>query len=180
VLETLTTYAQAGGLWLAWGMVWLFCAIGMMLSAVGVSGMWLVAVAAAVAAPLSGAGFPGWSTATIFAVVAALVDVVEWFASHWGVRRRGGSRWAGLAAMAGGLLGMIAGSLVFPVIGSLLGMMAGSFGLAYLVERHRLQASSPAAHIATGAVLAVVLVLFLKVTATLLLVGWLVAGVLSG
>lgn len=179
MIETLTTYAQAGGLWLAWGLVWLLGLIGLLLSAVGISGMWCLVLAAALATPLSGAGFPAWSTVILFALVAAFVDVCEWLASHWGVRRRGGSRGAGFAAMAGGLLGMIAGSFVFPVIGSLLGMMSGSFALAYAVEKRRLKASSPAAHIATGAVLAVVLVLLLKVSSTLVLAGWLVVGVLS-
>lgn len=179
MIETLTAAAQTAGHWLAWVAVWMLCAFGLLLSAVGISGMWLVVVAAAVAVPLGGPGFPSWWTVGMFAVAAAVVDGCEWFASHVGVRRRGGSRLAGLAAMAGGLVGMVAGSFIVPVIGSLLGMMAGSFGFAYAVERRRLRAASPASQIATGALLAVVFVLFLKVTVTLVLAVWLVAGVVS-
>lgn len=181
MLETLTTAAHGIGLWLAWGAVWLLCVAGLLLSALGISGAWCVVGAAAVAVPLSGLSFPGWATVAVFALCAAVVDGVEWFAGHWGVRRRGGSRAAGLAAVAGGLLGMVAGTFLvpLPVLGSLLGMMAGSFALAYAVERRRLQASAPAARIATGAVLAVAAVVFLKVSVSLLLAVWLVVGVLS-
>jgi len=101
-------------------------------------------------------------------------------AGHWGVRRRGGSRLAGFAAMGGGLLGLVLGSMILPVIGTFLGMLAGSFGLAYVVERHRLQASAPAAHIATGAVLACVAMLMLKVAVALVLVAVLAGGILLG
>ena len=79
--------------------------------------------------------------------------------------------------MAGGLMGMLLGSAVFPPIGSLLGMMAGSFGLAYLVERNRLQASAPAVHIATGAVLACVAMLMLKVAVALGMMAVLAVGI---
>lgn len=154
----------------------MLAALGLLLSCLGISGGYLIAGAAALAVPLSGPQFPGWGVPIGFALVAGAVDAVEWMASHWGVRRRGGSRLAGFAAMGGGLLGLFFGSLVLPVIGSLIGMMAGSFGLAYLVERRRLQASAPAAHIATGAVLACVAMLMLKVAVALLLVGVLVGG----
>lgn len=178
MLETLTPYAQHAGLWLAWALVVLLGAAGVLVSCLGISGTWMLVGAAAIAAPLTGPDFPGWGLVVVFAVMAAAVDGVEWFASHWGVRRRGGSRLAGLAAMVGGLLGLFAGSFVFPVIGSVIGMMAGSFALAYAVERRRLQAGH-AAHIATGAVVACVLVLMLKVVVSLTMAAWLAVGILS-
>lgn len=164
--------------WAGWGGVILLAVVGLLISCLGISGGYLIAAAAALAAPLSGPEFPGWGTPVAFALTAGAVDAVEWMASHWGVRRRGGSRAAGFAAMAGGLLGLIVGSMIIPVVGSLLGMMAGSFGLAYWVERHRLQASAPAAHIATGAVLACVAMLMLKVAVALMLVAVLAGGIL--
>ena len=175
--DPLLNLLHLGGGSLAWAAVVLLCLAGLLLSCLGLSGGYLITLAAAIAAPLSGPGFPGWGTVVAFVAVSAAVDAVEWMASHWGVRKRGGSRLAGFAAMAGGLMGMLLGSVVFPPIGSLLGMMAGSFGLAYLVERHRLQASAPAVHIATGAVLACVAMLMLKVAVALALIAVLAGGI---
>ena len=112
--------------------------------------------------------------------VCATVDIVEWFAASWGVRRRGGSAAAGWMALLGSLGGMVLGSLWIPIplVGGLLGMMAGSFGLVYWTERRRLQKSAPAAHIAAGAVLAGMSMLLLKVGAASALILWLAAGLL--
>jgi uncharacterized protein YqgC (DUF456 family) len=175
--DSIFNVIQMGGGLLAWGLVVVLALSGLLLSCLGISGGYLIALAAGLAAPLSGPDFPGWRTPVVFAAMAGAVDVVEWLASHWGVRRRGGSRLAGFAAMAGGLAGLLLGSLMFPVVGSLLGLMAGSFGLAYVVERHRLQASAPAVHIATGAVLACVAMLLIKVMVALLLVVVLAGGI---
>lgn len=164
--------------WAGWGGVILLALLGLILSCVGLSGGYVIALAAAVAVPLSGAEFPGWGVPVAFVLAAGAVDAVEWMASHWGVRRRGGSRLAGFAAMGGGLAGLMLGTMILPVIGSFLGMVAGSFGLAYVVERNRLQASAPAAHIATGAVLACVAMLMLKVALALVLVAVLAGGIL--
>lgn len=177
--EHVVSVAQYVAIWAGWGVVWLLCAAGVLLSAVGISGTWLVLGACAIAAPLTGSAFPGWGIVAIFAAAAVAVDTVEWFAGHWGVRRRGGSRLAGLAAILGGLAGLVLGTLALPVVGSFLGMVAGSFALAYVVERRRLKSSAPAAHIATGAVLACVAMLLLKVLVTLCMALWLLVGVLS-
>lgn len=176
-MDLLITVLHQIAHWAGWGGVMVLALMGLILSCLGISGGYLIAAAAALAAPLTGPAFPGWGTPLAFALTAGAVDAVEWMASHWGVRRRGGSRLAGFAAMAGGLLGLVLGSMIIPVLGSLVGMMAGSFGLAYAVERHRLQASAPAAHIATGAVLACVAMLMLKVAVALVLVAVLVGGI---
>ena len=55
-------------------------------------------------------------------------------------------------------------------------MLAGSFALVYWTEKHRLQKADAAAHIATGAVLAGMAMLLLKVAATTALILWLVLG----
>lgn len=179
-MDLLLTGLHHIALWLGWGGVALLAILGLLLSCVGLSGGYIIALAAAVAVPLSGPEFPGWGVPVGFALAAGAVDAVEWMAGHWGVRRRGGSRLAGFAAMAGGLAGLLLGSMILPVIGTFLGMLAGSFGLAYMVERHRLQASAPAAHIATGAVLACVAMLILKVALALVLVAVLAGGILLG
>ncbi len=177
MVETLLTGLHQAAHWAGWGGVGFLALLGLLLSCLGISGGYIIALAAALAVPLSGPEFPGWGVPLAFALAAAGVDVAEWMASHWGVRRRGGSRLAGFAAMGGGLAGLLVGSMILPIVGSLLGMMAGSFGLAYWVERNRLQASAPAVHIATGAVLACIAILMLKVAVALVLVAVLFAGI---
>jgi uncharacterized protein len=169
------------GVFLAWTTCVLFCLGGLFLSALSISGTWLVLAGAAGAALLTGPEqFPGWPTLIGIFAVCAGVDSVEWFAASWGVRRRGGSTAAGWMALLGSVGGMILGSVLIPVplVGGLIGMMAGSFALVYWVEKRRLQQVEHAAHIATGAVLAGMSVLLLKVVATAGLILWLAAGLL--
>ena len=167
------------GVFLGWSTCVLFCLGGLALSALSISGTWLVGVAALMAAALTGPdAFPGWSTLLGFFAVCAGVDIIEWFAASWGVRRRGGSRAAGWLALLGTILGAILGGMVVPILGSLVGMMIGSFTLVYWAENRRLRHTAHAAHIATGAVLAAMSVLILKVLATSALTLWLAAGLL--
>ncbi len=154
---------------------------GLGLSCLSLSGTWLVVLGTVLAAFLSGAGFPGWGTVLGFIVLAGLVEVGEFFSSVWGVKKRGGSNWAGFAALAGGILGLFLGAFIpIPLVGSLIGMMLGSFSLVYLVEKQRLKKDAPAVHIAFGAVVARVLVVLLKVGATLGMLAFLGFGLLGG
>ena len=167
------------GAFLAWTACALLCFGGLILAAFSISGTWLVLGAAIGAALLTGPGeFPGWPALLAFGAVCAAVDIIEWFAAAWGVRRRGGSAAAGWMALLGSLAGAILGGMVFPVLGSLVGMLLGSFALVYMTERRRLQRADHAAHVARGAVLAGISVLLLKVLATAGLVLWLALGLL--
>jgi uncharacterized protein YqgC (DUF456 family) len=178
---TLLSWLSAAGIFLAWAACALLCLGGLVLSALSISGGWLVLGAALGAALLTGPGeFPGWPALLGMLAVCAAVDIIEWFAASWGVRRRGGSRAAGWMALLGGIGGMVLGTLFIPIpiLGGLVGMMACSFSLVYWTEKRRLQHTTHAAHIATGAVLASLSVLLLKVVATSGLVLWLAAGLL--
>ena len=171
--------ASVAGVFLAWTACALLCLGGLILAAFSISGTWLVLGAAIGAALLTGPGeFPGWPALLAFGAVCAAVDIIEWFAAAWGVRRRGGSAAAGWMALLGSLGGAILGGMVVPVLGSLVGMMLGCFALVYLAERRRLQRADQAAHVARGAVLAGISVLLLKILATAALVLWLAAGLL--
>ena len=179
--HALLQWLSVAGVVLAWTACILLCFGGLVLSALSISGTWLVLGAAAGAAALTSADqFPGWPALLGMFAVCAAVDLVEWFAASWGVRRRGGSAAAGWMALLGSLGGMVLGSLWIPIplVGGLLGMMAGSFGLVYWTERRRLRKSAPAAHIAAGAVLAGMSMLLLKVVVTSALILWLAAGLL--
>ena len=179
VWNTLHHALAASGIFLAWTACALLCLGGLFLSALSISGTWLIAAAALLAAALTGPEqFPAWPTLLGMLALCTTIDILEWFAASWGVRRRGGSTAAGWMALLGSLGGMILGSLLIPIplIGGILGMMAGSFSLVYWVEKRRLQKTEHAAHIATGAVLAGMAMLLLKVLASASLILWLAIG----
>ncbi|NCA81694.1 MAG: DUF456 domain-containing protein [Opitutae bacterium] len=176
---TLLSWLSGAGVFFAWTACVLLCLGGLVLAVFSISGTWLVLGAAIGAALLTGPGeFPGWPALLGMFAVCAAVDLLEWFAASWGVRRRGGSRSAGWMALLGSLGGMILGGMVVPILGSLVGMMIGSFALVYWTENRRLKQSDHAAHIATGAVLANMSMLLLKVFTTAGLVLGLAAGLL--
>lgn len=159
----------------------LLCLAGIVISCVGLSGTWLVCGATLVGLLIRDSAFPGWGLLILFLFLSGAIELIEFLASGWGVRKRGGSRLAGLAAVIGGLIGLMIGSALLPLIGSLLGMAIGSFGFAYLTEYQRLKQHAQASDIAFGAVIARVLVVILKVFASMgmslvLLVGLLFAG----
>ena len=166
--------------WAGMIMVGLLCLAGIILSCLSISGTWVVTGAAILAALIRTDPFPGIWTILIFLALSACVEIAEFMAGAFGVTKRGGSKLAGFMAIVGGLLGLMLGTLLIPIpiIGSLLGMLIGIFGLAFLVERHRLKQTEQAANIALGAVLARVFVIFLKVAVTMGMVGWLVIGML--
>ena len=158
-------------------LVWVMCLVGLLLSCLSISGTWLVVGATLLAMLLSGSGFPGVGSLLLMIYVAICVEVVEYVAGVWGVKKRGGSNWSGLAALVGGMVGLVLGTAIpIPVFGSLLGMTAGSFGFVYGVERYRLKQAGPAVHIALGTVMARFFVVLLKVSATLGMMAWLAIG----
>lgn len=149
----------------------LLCFVGFMLSCLSLSGTWVVLGATLLVAWKRWPEFPGTGTIVIFLLLCIITEVIEAFAGAWGVQKRGGSKAAGWAALGGGLLGMVLGTAVIPlpIIGSLIGMITGSFGCAFLAEHAKMKKADHAAHVATGAVLARLAVIFLKVGLTLLM-----------
>ena len=86
----------ATGVFLAWTACALLCLGGLLLSVFSLSGTWLVLGAALAAAALTGPdAFPAWPTLAGMGALCAAIDLIEWFATSWGVRRRGGSAAAG-------------------------------------------------------------------------------------
>jgi len=151
--------------------------LGIIMSCLALSGTWVVALAAAVAALMPGEKMPDWGMVGVFLLIAALVEAIEFLAGYWGVRRRDGSRLASVVALVGGLAGMLLGTLIpVPFFGPVIGMIVLSFVLVYAVERHRLQENAKAAHIATGAVVSRVAVILLKVGTTLGMSAWLLVS----
>ena len=158
-------------------LVWVMCLVGLLLSCLSISGTWLVVGATLISMLLVHSGFPGFGTVLLMIWIAICVEVVEYVAGVWGVKKRGGSNWSGLAALVGGVVGLVLGAAIpIPVLGSLLGMTAGSFGFVYGIERYRLKRAAPAVHIALGTVMARFFVVLLKVSVTLGMMAWLAIG----
>jgi uncharacterized protein YqgC (DUF456 family) len=149
----------------------LLCLLGFVLSSLSLSGTWLVFGATLLVAWKRWPDFPGITTLAVFLLLCIGVEVAEALAGSWGVKRRGGSKAAGWAALCGGFIGMLCGGFLMPVpvIGNLVGMLAGSFGAAFLIEHAKMKRADHAAHVATGAVLARLAVIFLKIGITLLM-----------
>jgi uncharacterized protein YqgC (DUF456 family) len=167
---------QAGEI-LLWILICCSCVLALVLSCLSLSGTWLVALASIGAMLLRPGEYPGWATIITFILLSVAVELVELVAGAWGVKGRGGSGWAGFAAIVGGIVGLVAGTFIpIPVVGSLVGMLIGSFALAFAVEKYRLNHTGQAAHIARGAVIARILVIFLKVVTTLGMIAFLAAG----
>ncbi len=173
-LMDFSSILHEAGAWIAWTTVGLLCLVGVLLSCLTISGTWCVVLASVLAAGLTDGLRPHWNLVFLFIALAIGIELIEWFASAWGVQKRGGSKAAGFAALFGGIAGLFLGTFIpIPIVGSLVGMMAGSFGLAYAVEKRRLKEHDRAMHIAWGTVTARVLVLFLKVGATLAMIAFL-------
>lgn len=161
-------FLHESGWWLGHSGAVLFCLAGILISLFSFTGSWLVVLASLLLFWLRDDGAVTGSMIIWFIVISILVELFDFFAGNVGIARRGGSRAAGWAALAGGLIGMVFGSFIpVPVLGSLIGMCAGSFAFAFAVEHRRLQQHRKAAHIARGAVWARLGVMFVKVTATL-------------
>lgn len=157
----------------------LLCCIGFILSCLSLSGTWVVLATTGLMFWYRRPDFPGFGTLIFFLILCIGVELAEAMAGTWGVQKRGGSKAAGWAAMGGGFLGMLFGGFIpVPIIGNLLGMLIGSFGCAFLVEHSKLKQTEHAAHVATGAVLARLAVIFLKISITLLMIFFLVIGLL--
>ena len=67
-------------------------------------------------------------------LLSLLGEGVESIMGVVGARRYGATKWGMAAAFAGGLMGAVIGTAIFPVAGTILGVFAGGFILTFLVE----------------------------------------------
>lgn len=164
MIDFLTDVAATAGGVMFHVLLWLLCIVGVIISCVSLSGTWLILLAAILSWWVL--GVPSALFLLVLAGVSVLVEILEALSAQWGIRRRGGSNAAGWAALGGGLLGLLLGTWIpVPIVGSLIGMLAGSFLCAYWVEMKRME-NAEAAHVARGAVVARIFVIFIKLSIT--------------
>lgn len=156
----------------------LLCGVGVLLSALSLSGTWLVVVAA-VSVFLVRGGFPGLGTVLTFVYLAILVEVAEYVLSFWGVKKPSGSNRAAIVALAGSMVGLaLGGLLLFPVVGAIVGIPLGGLAAIYFYERYREQTVGPSLRVAMGVILTRFGVTLLKLAVTMGMTVWLFAGIL--
>jgi uncharacterized protein YqgC (DUF456 family) len=179
-MEWWDTLLEGLGYYSLVGVVWLLCAVGVILSVLSISGTWLVLLASLILMLIRGDAFPGWVTVAFFAVVCVVVEVLDTVAGSLGVKRTGGSKASVWAAFFAGIVGMFVGGALIPVIGSVIGMLVFSFVVVYYIEKRDMEKTGgDAARVATATVVARVLVVLLKLIATFAMIIWLICGVLA-
>lgn len=119
---------------LGWTCFVLAIMAGLLLDLLGLFGNWIILGAAGIAWAATGfAVFSPWALLGM-AGLAALGEVLELALAGFGARRFGGSKGSMVAALAGCIVGAVAGTPLFPVVGTLIGACAGAFGAAALYE----------------------------------------------
>jgi uncharacterized protein len=135
------------------GLALLVCAlIGLVLTALGLPGLWLFLLVATGATLLGAASAPSLAALIAGFVLATLAEIIEWVAQVRWTGRAGGSRRASWAALAGGILGAFAG-VPIPVLGPIIGSFAGSFLGALVAEYSLSRDTALAGRVAWGALI---------------------------
>ncbi len=126
--------------------------IGLLITPLGLPGIWLIVGAAAAYGMLTGTDAIGTQTIVGVLILAVIAEVIEFTLAARFTKSYGGSRRAGWGAIVGGIIGAIVGVPV-PVIGSVIGAFVGSFAGALVAEWSRGTAPGAATRVATGALL---------------------------
>lgn len=111
---------------------------GLAISAIGLPGLWLMVVAAAVYALATGGAVLSWPGVATLAALAAAAEVAEFLAGAAGSTTAGGSGRALIGAIVGGIVGGLVGvpvPLFGPVVGAILGAAIGAAALELTLKR---------------------------------------------
>ena len=115
--------------------------IGLVLTLLGLPGNWLMIAVACLFtwitwAPPETRMF-GVTTLIIALVLAAIGELIEFFAGMAGASKAGGSKLSAWLALGGGIIGGLAGVFIpVPVIGPIIGACLGAFAGAFIGEMH--------------------------------------------
>jgi uncharacterized protein YqgC (DUF456 family) len=124
-------------IWLYYTLLILLQLTGLVLTLVGLPGLWLMVGAIAFYGWWTGFDlYIGWPALISMFLLATAAEIVEFLAGAAGSKVAGGTKRSMAGALAGGLVGAIAGSVLLPIpiVGTIAGMCIGSFGGAFLIE----------------------------------------------
>ena len=119
----------------------------------GLPGTWLIIGIAGVWSLFCEPGYFGWQYFGVIVCLAALGEIVEFLAGHYGAKYFGGSTAGSYGGIAGAILGGIFGAAFLFGLGALPGALAGGFIGCFIVEKGRGAAVGPALRAAWGATL---------------------------
>lgn len=128
------------------------CIAGLLLIPLGLPGLWLMVLAIAVSAWLTGFKAIGLATIGVVLGLAILGEVIEWWVGFRLTQTYGGSRRSAWGAVLGGLVGAFVG-LPIPVIGSVVAGFVGAFAGAMLFEYSKTRGTNVAVRAGWGAVI---------------------------
>jgi uncharacterized protein YqgC (DUF456 family) len=126
--------------------------VGLLLTAVGLPGLWLQVGALGAYAWWGGFQTVSYISVGVVLVLALLAEIAEFLLGGRYARRYGGSRRAAWGAILGGVVGALVG-LPVPLLGSVFGAMVGAFVGAFLLELTSGRGTGAAARAGWGAVL---------------------------
>jgi uncharacterized protein YqgC (DUF456 family) len=117
--------------WTAFGIA---IVVAQVLNVLGLFGNWLILAAVACAWVLTGFVHFDLVCLGILLVLAIVGEVLETALAAYGATKFGGGKGSAWAALAGCILGAIAGSPLLPVVGTLIGACIGAFVAAAIYE----------------------------------------------
>lgn len=122
--------------WLYYSILIVLQIVGLVLALFQMPGLWLMLAATGIYAWVTASqGYVLWSLLWLL-LLAILAEVVEFVAGGAGAKKAGASKLGMFAAMAGGIVGAILGTVFIPIpiVGTILGACIGSFLAAMGVE----------------------------------------------
>jgi len=99
----------------------------------GLPGASLVLAGIVIWAIATGFAGIGWSIVVVFAILV-LSSVIEFFATAWGAKRFGASKWGQIGAIVGLILGVVGLLPALPLGGPIIGLLFGPFIGAFVGE----------------------------------------------
>jgi uncharacterized protein YqgC (DUF456 family) len=90
----------------------------------------------------------------LFVALAAISEIVEFFAGFEATKKFGASNWGAFGAVGGGIIGAILGGLIpILIIGPIIGVLVGTIAGAFIVELIRQRSMNKGAKAGFGALI---------------------------
>lgn len=111
-------------------------AVGLVLAAFTLPGLWLMLAAAAFYAYLTHGYYVGYKTLIVLLILTAGSEIAELFLGGAGAKKAGASKWGILGGLLGAILGgiFLTGFIPVPILGTVIGICLGSFAGAFTIE----------------------------------------------
>jgi len=120
--------------WLVYILLLLFLLGGIVVTLMGLPGLWVMMAAAILYGWYTAGHYIGlWTIVTLF-VLAAVAEAIEFLSASAGAKKAGGSTRAAWGALIGGLLGALILSIPIPILGTTIGLCIGVFVGALIGE----------------------------------------------